>query len=86
MVTDNLQATLNDFAALPKDTRYKIRRMIIAILSSSDSILFTDDSLNAKAFYPLDSVISHLPMRIPAYTDFSCCEEHVGNVCVRARR
>lgn len=75
------QAMLNSFAAFPKDVRRRTREKIIAILSSADSVFFTDESLNDRAFHLLDDVTLHLPLHIPSYTDFSCFEEHVSNVC-----
>jgi hypothetical protein len=50
------------------------------MLGDASSQLFADDELNQAAFYPLTEVQMHLPMSIAEFTDFSCYEEHVGNV------
>ncbi|KAL4861434.1 hypothetical protein BDV12DRAFT_191079 [Aspergillus spectabilis] len=74
-----LQETLNTFAALDKDIRRAVRRRIIELLSDGESWVYSDPALNKAAFYSRKVVILHLPMSIPAFTDFSCFEEHVGN-------
>ncbi|KAJ9640502.1 hypothetical protein H2199_006041 [Coniosporium tulheliwenetii] len=73
------QETLNDFASLPRDVRWKTREAIIAALSSKDSPLFTNRNVNEGAFHRLQDVEMHLPMQISEFTDFSCFEEHVRN-------
>ncbi|KAJ5819415.1 hypothetical protein N7474_005006 [Penicillium riverlandense] len=73
------QPTLNTFAALGKDVRRKVREAIIQILQDPESKLFGSENLNSRAFHRLEDVNMHLPMHIPAFTDFSCFEEHVGN-------
>ncbi|KAJ9661601.1 hypothetical protein H2201_006457 [Coniosporium apollinis] len=79
------QETLNDFASLPRDVRWKTREAIIAALSSKDSPLFTNRDVNEGAFHRLQDVEMHLPMQISEFTDFSCFEEHVRNCCRMAK-
>lgn len=76
------QPTLNAFAALPRATRVRTRETIIQLLEDAGSALFTDPAMNRAAFYQLSDVQLHLPMHIPEFTDFSCFEEHVGNVSI----
>ncbi|KAL4863656.1 hypothetical protein BDV12DRAFT_177223 [Aspergillus spectabilis] len=71
--------TLNEFADLGGNIRQVVRESIIRTLQDPQSSLFCNATLNSRAFHRLETVSMHLPMHIPAFTDFSCFEEHVRN-------
>jgi fumarylacetoacetase len=71
---------LNAFAASPLSARVAIREKIIEVLSNGDSIIFKDSSVHEEVFFARQNVELHLPIDVSEFSDFSCYEEHVGNV------
>ncbi|KAH8704021.1 putative fumarylacetoacetate hydrolase [Talaromyces proteolyticus] len=65
-----LKPYLNDFAALPLPDRQAVRNAIITHLTSVDSPIFKEESLQRKGLIPIKSVKMHLPMHLTDYTDF----------------
>ena len=78
------QPVLNEFAALPANSRRRVRTTIIENLSNPKSLLFTDPELNGKAFVPSKLVRMHLPMQIANYTDSVSSLIHAQNVLLFA--
>jgi fumarylacetoacetase len=74
------QASLNNFAALPSETRSAIRNKIIDILQNEHSALFSDPALNHAAFHKQRKAQMHLPMQVGDFTDFLCSRTHANNV------
>jgi fumarylacetoacetase len=79
-VLTGLQPVLNSFAAFEASERRWVRSTIIENVSSGNSQLFTDPSLNEKAFVPAGDVEMHLPMKITDYTDSFSSLIHAENV------
>ncbi|KAH8689271.1 putative fumarylacetoacetate hydrolase [Phaeosphaeriaceae sp. PMI808] len=67
------------FAQLPSSKRRRARNIIIELLSTEKSALFTDVSLKNKAFIPSKNVTLYLPVRITDYTDSLCSLVHLRN-------
>lgn len=75
-----LKPYLNDFAALPISDRRTVREIIIDHLTNADSPLFKDETLQQRAFIPIQNVTMHLPMRLTDYTDFYSSLVHADKV------
>lgn len=75
-----LKPYLNDFAALPISDRRTVREIIIHHLTTAESPLFKDESLQQTAFIPIQNVTMHLPMRLTDYTDFYSSLVHADKV------
>lgn len=66
------QPTLNAFAALPKQDHIQVRHILQQILTDLNS-------LPPSAVESVSSVISHTPLYIRSFTDFSCSTTHLLN-------
>jgi fumarylacetoacetase len=73
---------LNNFAALPEETRKNVRRRIIHLLETKSSELFQNTELNKAAFLQAGGVTMHVPMQIGDFTDFMCSRTHGDNVSI----
>lgn len=65
------QATLNDFAALPRSVHQAVREKVQQLLKSS--------GIASSAMEPISAVTMHLPVRCGDFSDFSCSSDHVEN-------
>ncbi|OJJ50351.1 hypothetical protein ASPZODRAFT_59507 [Penicilliopsis zonata CBS 506.65] len=63
--------TLNIFAALPHETRQKVRGRLIEAVETK--------SISAAAVFPLSDVQNHFPMATGNFSDFFCSWEHTVN-------
>lgn len=72
------QPFLNDFIALGKEKTNKVRDFLKTILLKPDEELL-------PAFFDLEEVTLHLPVKIGDYTDFYSSEQHAYNVGVMFR-
>ncbi|KXJ86991.1 putative 2-hydroxyhepta-2,4-diene-1,7-dioate isomerase [Microdochium bolleyi] len=70
---------LGGIAALPAQTRSQLRHGLQSWLGNSVSPLFTDASLNERAFVSRAAATMHRPFNIPNFTDFMCADVHVDN-------
>ncbi|GJN88256.1 hypothetical protein Rhopal_001221-T1 [Rhodotorula paludigena] len=68
--------TLNDFAALPVETRDAVRLAIQSLLSASSSTLRENAELRQRAVLSIDAVETHLPLTIPDFVDYSIFPAH----------
>jgi len=66
------QPVLNAFAALPWSTRKAVRSRLQEDLKAS--------RVPAECLVSLSDVTSHLPMKIPGYSDFYTSLEHCQDV------
>ncbi|GFF32142.1 fumarylacetoacetate hydrolase [Aspergillus udagawae] len=66
--------TLNAFAALDKRVHKQVRQALQSALQG-----FGDENLPTGSTEPITAVRMHLPVSIPAFTDFSCSLNHVKN-------
>ncbi|KAF1984851.1 fumarylacetoacetate hydrolase FahA [Aulographum hederae CBS 113979] len=64
-------STLNAFAALPTPTSSRVRSAIQKNIATS--------SLPPNSTTPISTTTLHLPLTIPAFTDFSASKDHVLN-------
>lgn len=78
------QPTLNDFAALSPHERASVRRNIQELITTRKSPIY-DPNEQSWYLFPSSEVVSHLPMAIGGFTDFSCSLVHMSNVSTRAR-
>ncbi|RAL13226.1 fumarylacetoacetate hydrolase family protein [Aspergillus homomorphus CBS 101889] len=62
--------TLNDFAALPKTLHTQVREALQLALQNGV------ENLPAGSTADISEVQMHLPVSIPAYTDFCCSKQH----------
>ena len=69
---------LNDFIALGKTKTNAVRKRLQEILKE-------EYIRNGKAFYDVNSVDLHLPIKIGDYTDFYSSEQHATNVGIMFR-
>ncbi|MFW1808268.1 fumarylacetoacetase [Acinetobacter ursingii] len=74
------QPSLNAFIATGQAQWKKTRRELQHLLTSTESPLYRDAQLRAKALIAQADVILHLPVEISGYTDFYSSKEHATNV------
>jgi fumarylacetoacetase len=73
-------SSLNGYMALGRNVWKAVRKKIQYLLDSETAILRDNETLRAKAFYPLTDINMHLPANIGDYTDFYASKEHATNV------
>ncbi|GKZ33972.1 hypothetical protein AbraIFM66950_004103 [Aspergillus brasiliensis] len=78
---DNIfsNTTLNPFASLPRDTQTQVRHVLQSIFQTSTSTSSLPESSTAD----ITTVTMHLPVSIPAFTDYSASlphNQHAGQI------
>ncbi|XP_028986146.1 fumarylacetoacetase isoform X3 [Betta splendens] len=79
------QPTLNAFMALGYEAWREARRTLQVLLSTKESTLRDDVSLQSRAFVHHSAATMHLPADIGDYTDFYSSKDHATNVGVMFR-
>jgi len=74
---DIQKPTVNAYAALPKSEHQAVRSAIQDLLRNGTS------NLPAQSSIPISDVTLHLPIKIGAFSDYSCSREHMLN-CAEA--
>ena len=77
------QPTLNDFAALGRDTHRAVRGYLHEIFAENTGfgkVLKDNEELRRQALLPKHETKTHLPMQIGDYTDFYAGRNHAFNV------
>ena len=74
------QPTLNAFIDSGRDNWTKARSTIQTLLSADNDTLRDNADLQAKALFKQADVTMHLPVHVPAFTDFYSSKEHATNV------
>lgn len=75
--------TLNEFAALGRETHRDVRQYLQSVFTASGphpELLENNEQLKEKALVPLTAVQTHLPLSIGDYTDFFAGRNHAFNV------
>ncbi|KAF9772349.1 hypothetical protein IL306_009952 [Fusarium sp. DS 682] len=73
--------TLNNFAALPRHIRSKVRKDVQSFVKDGTSCLYSAFATSfSSTVVPMADAVMHLPMVIPNFTDFMCSVEHVSTV------
>ncbi|MDA3944476.1 MAG: fumarylacetoacetase [Bacteroidetes bacterium] len=79
------QKTLNDIAALPKNSRVAIRERLSEIFCSENNELKENEEVRKLALHQSDAVTMLMPVKVGDYTDFYSSKEHATNVGIMFR-
>ena len=74
------ESTLNSFILLGRAVWQQTRQRLQELLDSENPEIRDNQSLRKKAFVKQSDAHMHLPINIPAYTDFYSSREHAFNV------
>lgn len=79
------QPYLNEFIALGKPLTGKVRNRLIELFLETNNDLKANKEARALALHPIESVTTHMPVKVWNYTDFYASEQHAYNVGVMFR-
>lgn len=74
------EKSLNQLAALPKETRIALRERLSEIFSVSNTELQSNEEARQLALYQSDKIEMLMPVQVGDYTDFYSSIEHATNV------